>query len=127
MYTDADMGYGPAVVQNRDEGSVVGGAKSKRGNASSNQGFHPQAPPITVTDTNTAQQGDAVVNFDGNFIMMKKSDTTDGIQEVRVRHILTYVATYRYCLSKTVAWWDHTDHRKTSETLRWEVRVTHLH
>ncbi|CAI8009295.1 Espin [Geodia barretti] len=88
-HTDADMGYGPAVVQNRDEGSVVGGAKSKRGKASSNQGFHPQAPPITVTDTNTAQQGDAVVNFDGNFIMMKKSDTTDGIQELGGTTLIT--------------------------------------
>ena len=110
------MGYGPAVVQNRDEGSVVGGAKSKRGKPS-NKGFHPQAPPITAMDTTAAQQGDAVVNFDGNFIMMKKSDTTDGIQEVRVWSILTYVAIYHYCLSKTVAWWDHTDHCKTSDTL----------
>jgi hypothetical protein len=87
-HTDADMGYGPAVVQNRDEGSVVGGAKSKRGKPS-NKGFHPQAPPITATDTTAAQQGDAVVNFDGNFIMMKKSDTTDGIQELGGTTLIT--------------------------------------
>lgn len=84
MYTcaDSDMGYGPAVAQNRSEASVVGVAKSKKSKTSDNQsGFHPQAPPITATD-GTAQQGDAVVNFDSNFIMMKKSNTTEEIQQV---------------------------------------------
>ena len=84
------MGYGPAVARNRDESSsVVGRAKTKKGKGagSDNQsGLHPPAPPITVTDTNAAPPpgggGDAVVNFDSNFIMMKKSDTTDGIQQV---------------------------------------------
>ena len=75
------MGYGPAV-QNRDEGSVVGGAKGRRGGATKNpSGFHPQAPPITGTD-GSAQAGDSVVNFDSNFIMMKKTDTVDDIKQV---------------------------------------------
>ena len=73
------MGYGPAV-QNRDDRSVVGGAKGRRGGASDNQsGFHPQAPPITRAD----KPVDAVVNFDSNFIMMKKSDTAEEIKQVQ--------------------------------------------
>ena len=80
-YTDADIGYGPAV-QNRDEDSTVGGAKGKGGGTKGGQsGFHPQAPPITVTDGPT-QAGDSVVNFDSNFIMMKKSDTLEQVKQV---------------------------------------------
>ena len=80
-YTDDDMGYGPAV-QKKNEGSIVGGAKGKRGGAKGGQsGFHPQAPPVTGTD-GAGQAGDAVVNFDGNFIMMKKSDTLEQVKQV---------------------------------------------
>ena len=75
------MGYGPAV-QNRKESSNVGGAKGKGGGVTGNQGgFHPQAPPITRTD-GTMQTGDTVVNFDSNFIMMKKSDTMEQVKQV---------------------------------------------
>ena len=89
------MGYGPAVVQNRSEAvSVVGVAKSKKSKTPDNQsGFHPQAPPITATD-GTAQQGDAVVNFDSNFIMMKKSNTTEEIQQVVYLDIDLYTMLY---------------------------------
>ena len=90
------MGYGPAV-QNRDEGSIVGGVKGKRGGASSDHrgGFHPQAPPITGTD-GLAQPGDNVVSFDSNFIMIKRSDTADDIKQVRIKIALLDVICSRF-------------------------------
>ena len=82
MSADIDMGYGPAV-QSKEETPVVGGAKAAKGGASQSQtGFHPQAPPITGTD-GSAQAGESLVNFDSNFIMMKKSDTADEIKQVK--------------------------------------------
>lgn len=62
----------------------MGGAKGKRGGVSDNSqsGFHPHAPPVTGSN-DTAQPSDAVVNFDSNFIMMKKSDTTDELKQVK--------------------------------------------
>ena len=79
FYTDADMGYGPPVQSI----NKVGVVRDKLGGVTGNQsGFHPHAPPITTPDGTSTQAGDTVVNFDSNFIMMKKSDTNEDIKQV---------------------------------------------
>ena len=82
MYVDTDIGYGPAILHKTEEHTSPPVAKGKRGRATDHQdGFHPPAPPITGID-GAQRDGDEVVKFDSNFIMMKKSDTMEQVKQV---------------------------------------------
>ena len=91
-HTDTDIGYGPAIRQDRgDGGENVGGAKKGKGRAKGEEGFHPPAPPISRLD-GTIEGAEDVVKFDSNFIMMKKSETSEQVKQVwHLEYICMYI------------------------------------
>lgn len=60
----------------------MGGAKKGKGRDKGQKaGFHPPAPPISRPD-GTMEGAEDVVKFDSNFIMMKKSETSERVKQV---------------------------------------------
>ena len=90
--TTGDIGYGPAVSQSAIELSSASGKKG-----STQEGFHPPAPPIKRS-TDKVDGSEDVLQFDSNFIMMKKSDTSDKIEQVRTQMPL-FVSTHSECVT----------------------------